>query len=129
MTTKFSQVVKRIFKPFFTITIVILFVLFIRNQGNALINVDNHKTNNVTQFSVVKKNQYDTPLRVSIKKPITLKTFFGNTTSISTFIGTITGYGPDCAGCGGFTSCRTFVGSRSGQDLRNGNIYLSLIHI
>lgn len=34
---------------------------------------------------------------------------------LETFDGTITTYGPDCAGCGGKTS--------SGYDVRNGNIY------
>ncbi len=33
------------------------------------------------------------------------------------FIGTITGYGPDCEGCGGRTGCPPR------QDVRNGNIY------
>ncbi len=33
------------------------------------------------------------------------------------FIGTMTGYGPDCVGCGGYTGCPPR------QDVRNGNIY------
>ena len=33
------------------------------------------------------------------------------------FVGTLTGYGPDCPGCGGIVACRP------NQDVRNGNIY------
>lgn len=36
---------------------------------------------------------------------------------LETFYGTMTGYGPDCAGCGGKTGCQPR------QDVRNGNIY------
>lgn len=36
---------------------------------------------------------------------------------IRTFYGTMTGYGPDCVGCGGKTGCAPR------QDVRNGNIY------
>lgn len=40
-----------------------------------------------------------------------------NYTAIKTFVGTMTGYGPDCVGCGGKTGCSP------AQDVRNGNIY------
>lgn len=39
--------------------------------------------------------------------------------AIDTFTGELTGYGPDCIGCGGYV-----YGIRNGrQDVRNGNIY------
>jgi hypothetical protein len=38
-------------------------------------------------------------------------------TAIDTFIGTLTGYGPDCIGCNGNTGCDP------SQDVTNGNIY------
>ena len=41
---------------------------------------------------------------------------YGSTNKIE-FNGTLTGYGPDCPGCGGIVACRP------NQDVRNGNIY------
>jgi 3D (Asp-Asp-Asp) domain-containing protein len=41
---------------------------------------------------------------------------------IDSFVGTMTGYGPDCVGCGGYTGCRPH------QDVRNGNIYYNDIN-
>lgn len=60
------------------------------------------KTKVVTTLSEIKKYGKDMPVK---------------------FDGTMTGYGPDCAGCGGHTGCPP------SQKVTNGNIYLMIMNM
>lgn len=74
----------------------------------------------IKSYEIEVEKEYSYNLVVVDKKDIIkdkIEETFEQKTSdvIETFIGTMTGYGPDCFGCSGVTA--------SGYDIRNGNIF------
>ena len=93
-------------------------VVFIIISGNKKINIVTSNVNNVKSIQskrIVNKNN-----NFSTKTKLITNTFdikkYGNNHNIE-FTGTLTGYGPDCPGCGGRVACSP------NPDVRNGNIY------
>ncbi len=105
---------KRVIKYYFVI-ICVFAIAFIIVSGNKKTNIVTSNVNNVKSLSstrIIKQNTETTRLVTSvyeIKK-------YGMNQKIK-FMGTLTGYGPDCPGCGGHVACYP------NQDVRNGNIY------
>ena len=90
-------------------------IAFIGLSGNKKINIvtsNVHNVKSVLSTRIVKQNNVSTKLVTNVGDIRT----FGSNSKIK-FIGTLTGYGPDCPGCGGIVACRP------NQDVRNGNIY------
>ena len=90
-------------------------IAFIGLSGNKKINIvtsNVHNVKSVLSTRIVKQNNVSTKLVTNVGDIRT----FGSNSKIK-FVGTLTGYGPDCPGCGGIVACRP------NQDVRNGNIY------
>jgi len=90
-------------------------IAFIGLSGNKKINIvtsNVHNVKSVLSTRIVKQNNVSTKLVTNVGDIRT----FGSNNKIK-FVGTLTGYGPDCPGCGGIVACRP------NQDVRNGNIY------
>lgn len=104
----------------------LLFVVFIAlllliitsgNEHNSVITYNTNRTKSVEAIHIVTK--YNNILDEN--KPVFANTIeevsqLGPTSPVK-FTGTMTGYGPDCEGCGGKVGCPPR------QDVRNGNIY------
>lgn len=104
----------------------LLFVVFIAlllliitsgNEHNSVITYNTNRTKSVEAIHIVTK--YNNILDEN--KPVFANTIeevsqLGSTSPVK-FTGTMTGYGPDCEGCGGKVGCPPR------QDVRNGNIY------
>ena len=97
--------------------IVGLFVIaFIVSSGNRKVDIVTSNVNNVKSILST---------RIVKQKTVTPTKLITNTNQIRQyggsrkieFTGTLTGYGPDCPGCGGHVACRP------NPDVRNGNIY------
>ena len=108
---------KRVIKYYFLI-ICLFVVVFIIISGNKKINIVTSNVNNVKSIQskrIINKNN-----NFSSKTKLVTNTFdikkYGNNNNIE-FNGTLTGYGPDCPGCGGRVACNP------NPDVRNGNIY------
>ncbi len=84
-------------------------------SSNKKINIVTSNVNNVKSVlstRIVKPNTISTRMVTNVGD---IRTYGGN--NKIKFVGTLTGYGPDCPGCGGIVACRP------NQDVRNGNIY------
>ena len=91
-------------------------IAFIVATGNRKVDIVTSNVNNVKSIlstRIVK--QKTTPTTKLVTNTSQIKQF-GSSRKIE-FIGTLTGYGPDCPGCGGHVACRP------NPDVRNGNIY------
>lgn len=86
-------------KALYALSVIVVFHFF---TPVGVINIATVKEN----VSIVKKLNYNSVPKDLISSKV-----------LSTFTGQLTGYGPDCAKCGGKTA--------SGLDVRNGNIYYS----
>lgn len=86
-----------LFKVVYSLSIIIAFYFFLPTcvREVAIIN---------DEVAVVNNNTYNAVPRDLISDRV-----------IDTFVGRLTGYGPDCYGCSGITA--------SGQNVQNGNIY------
>lgn len=96
---------------------VLLLVIASGNQKNSIVTVNINRTKSVEAIHIVTK--YNNILEES--KPLLVNTIeevakLGSTEPVK-FIGTMTGYGPDCVGCGGRVGCPPR------QNVQNGNIY------
>ena len=93
-----------------------LFIIATGNRRNSTMvsNINNIKSIPVANISKV----YGT---TNVKTDKVYRTFNEAVANASkgeaAFMGKLTGYGPDCKGCGGRTACRP------GQNVKNGNIY------
>ena len=104
---------KKVFKLYFII-IGLFVIAFIIVGGNKKTNIVTSNVHNVKSILSTRFIQ-TTPSTKIATNVGDIKTYgFKNQV---TFTGTLTGYGPDCAGCGGHVACRP------NQDVRNGNIY------
>lgn len=95
----------------------LLLIITSGNEHNSVITYNTNLTKSVEAIHIVTK--YNNILDEN--KPVFANTIeevsqLGPTSPVK-FIGTMTGYGPDCAGCG------RKVGCPPRQDVRNGNIY------
>ena len=91
-------------------------IAFIVATGNRKVDIVTSNVNNVKSIlstRIVK--QKTTPTTKLVTNTSQIKQF-GSSRKIE-FTGTLTGYGPDCPGCGGHVACRP------NPDVRNGNIY------
>ena len=105
---------KKVFKYYFVI-ICIFTIAFIIVGGNTKTNIVTSNVNNVKSVlstRIVKNTKETSKLVTSVAD---IKTY-GMDNKLK-FIGTLTGYGPDCPGCGGRVACYP------NPDVRNGNIY------
>lgn len=130
------------------ITLIIVIVLVPKSNidNEQIITLNNNGTKTVEllhryiNYSTVFKNNYNMPLftqKTIVSGEQGIVAISNNTTfeikqskdevvevgkaKIDSFVGALTGYGPDCVGCGGRVSCNSLDGIR--QDVRNGNIY------
>jgi len=110
-----DNMVKKKVINYFILIIGLFVVAFIALSGNTKTNIitsNVHNVKSILSSRIVKQNVVSTKLVTSVSD---IKTY-GMSTKIK-FIGTLTGYGPDCEGCGGHVACRP------NPDVRNGNIY------
>lgn len=116
-----NKLVKMLFKRFLVI-VFIIFTFFIVATGNKKEKIVTYNTNNVKSVQAVHiVNKYNSLLKE--KQPKHASTFY-EAMQIApnepvSFTGTMTSYGPDCAGCGGKSGCPPR------QDFRGGNIYFN----
>jgi 3D (Asp-Asp-Asp) domain-containing protein len=99
----------------YLVVIFVFAIAFIIVGGNKKTNIVTSNVNNVKSVlstRIVQKNSESTKLVRNVNE---IKKY-GSITKIK-FVGTLTGYGPDCPGCGGHVACRP------NPDVRNGNIY------
>lgn len=105
---------KKVIRYYFII-IAVFVVAFIIAGGNKKTNIVTSNVNNVKSLlstRIVKQNTVSTKLVTNVGD---IRKYGMN--SKLRFIGTLTGYGPDCPGCGGHVACYP------NPDVRNGNIY------
>ena len=105
---------KRVIKYYFVI-ICIFAIAFIIMGGNRKTNIVTSNVNNVKSVLSTRIVKQNNELPKIVNNVRDIKTY-GLNNKIK-FIGTLTGYGPDCPGCGGHVACRP------NPDVRNGNIY------
>ncbi len=102
---------------YYALVLGIFAIAFILVGGNKTTNIVTSNVNNVKSVlstRIVKQNNEITRIVTNvndIKK-------YGMNSKIK-FTGTLTGYGPDCPGCGGHVYCKPY------PDVRNGNIYFN----
>ncbi len=101
-------------------------LLMIVASGNKKMSITTYNANNTKSIQAVRMaDQYHSLLES--KKPLvpliydTLEEAIAvfQTGQEASFVGKITGYGPDCKGCGGNSACRPR------QNFQNGNIYFN----
>jgi 3D (Asp-Asp-Asp) domain-containing protein len=108
-------------------TLCVLIILFnIYIMATTLVKIDSpkySKSNSISYAYDIIVEEIEQPKQEEIKQTEEIKkeqeeiieNNANEYTVLESFIGSMTGYGPDCYGCGGVTS--------AGHDLRNGNIY------
>ena len=106
---------------YFCYLMIAFLFMFIIASGNkkqvaTITNINNIKSVPVTNLSL----SYTNVSKEVVKKPKVYSTFNEAINNAGkgefSFYGKLTGYGPDCKGCGGTTAC-------NGQNVKNGNIY------
>lgn len=91
---------------------VIAFIIVGGNKKTNIVTSNVHNVKSVLSTRIVKQKSVSTKIVTNVGDIRT----YGMKNKIK-FTGTLTGYGPDCEGCGGRVACRP------NQDVRNGNIY------
>lgn len=100
----------------FIVLLLIGFVIIISgNEKTEIVTYNLNSTKSVQAVHLVSKYN---PAVEKVKKVNSFKDVlkYGSTNPIQ-FTGLLTGYGPDCKGCSGFTGCSP------SQNVKNGNIY------
>ena len=90
----------------------IAFIIMGANKKTNIVTSNIHNVKSILSSRIVQQNLITTK---EVNNVGDIKTY--GTNSKLKFTGTLTGYGPDCEGCGGHVACRP------NQDVRNGNIY------
>lgn len=118
---------KRRINPYIFSLLMIIFafaVLFVVSMGNKTMSVTTYNVNNTKSIQAVRMaDQYHSFLEArQAAMPIVYETFTeaidaAQNGQEASFIGKLTGYGPDCKGCGGNSACAPK------QNFKNGNIY------
>ncbi len=113
--------IKRYRSRFFVLCFVVLllFVIALGNERDVIVTYNVNSVKSIEAVHIVSK--YSTLVKPELPTPY--QTFedavaHGAEGPVS-FVGTMTGYGPDCVGCGGRVGCPPR------QDVRNGNIYFN----
>ena len=102
---------------YYFVIIGLFIIAFIVASGNKKVDIvtsNVHNVKSILSTRIVKQNTVSTKLVTNvgdIRK-------YGMNSKLK-FIGTLTGYGPDCPGCGGHVACSP------NPDVRNGNIYFN----
>ena len=91
---------------------VVAFIIAGGNKKTNIVTSNVHNVKSVLSTRIVKNNVVTSKI---VTNTADIRNY-GMKNQLS-FTGTLTGYGPDCAGCGGHVACRP------NQDVRNGNIY------
>ena len=99
----------------YLVVIFVFAIAFIIVGGNKKTNIVTSNVNNVKSVLSTRIVQQNNETFKLVRNVSDIKKY-GPITKIK-FIGTLTGYGPDCPGCGGHVACRP------NPDVRNGNIY------
>ena len=105
---------KKVMK-YYIVIICVFAIAFIIVGGNKKTNIVTSNVNNVKSLlstRIVKQNNSSSKLVTNVGDIRS----FGMKDKLQ-FVGTLTGYGPDCPGCGGHVACYP------NPDVRNGNIY------
>ncbi len=116
------KVRQKVFKYYFII-IGLFAIAFVVASGNQKVDIVTSNVHNVKSILSTRIIQTEDTTVKSITTPklITslndLKSY--NFKDQLSFVGTLTGYGPDCKGCGGHVACSP------NPDVRNGNIYFN----
>ena len=108
---------KRVMKYYFLILGLFAFA-FIIASGNKKVDIVTSNVNNVKSIQstrIINKTTTFSPKTKLVTNTNDIKKY-GNDYKLE-FNGTLTGYGPDCPGCGGRVACRP------NPDVRGGNIY------
>ena len=105
---------KRVIR-YYLIIISVFTIAFIIVSGNKKTNIVTSNVNNVKSLLSTRIVRDDTSTVKLVTNVNEIK-LYGMEHKIK-FIGTLTGYGPDCPGCGGHVACSP------NSDVRNGNIY------
>ena len=113
---------KRAIISYFLVVMYIFVIALIIITGNKKINII---TSNVNNVKSIQSSRIENDITNNIKTTYRLNKLVTNTSDIKKygkdyhieFKGTLTGYGPDCEGCGGKVGCYP------NPDVRNGNIY------
>ena len=105
---------KRVIIYYFVIVsiFVVAFIIAGGNKKTNIVTSNVHNVKSVLSTRIVKNNVVTSKI---VTNTADIRNY-GMKNQLS-FTGTLTGYGPDCAGCGGHVACRP------NQDVRNGNIY------
>ena len=105
---------KRVIKYYLMIIgiFAIAFIIVGGNEKTNIVTSNVHNVKSILSTRIVKQNNVTTKMVTNVGDIRT----YGMKNRIK-FTGTLTGYGPDCEGCGGHVACRP------NQDVRNGNIY------
>lgn len=105
-------------------TVICIFViLFCVASGNIRETVTTYNVNNLKSIQAMRMaNTYNSLSSQTVSNTTVYETFeeafaVAQSGRVSSFIGKLTGYGPDCKGCGGFSACPPK------QNFKNGNIY------
>ena len=105
---------KKVINYYFVIIglFVIAFIIVGGNEKTNIVTSNVHNVKSILSSRIVKQNNSSTKIVTNVGD-IRSNGMNGKIK----FTGTLTGYGPDCEGCGGHVACRP------NQDVRNGNIY------
>jgi len=107
---------------YFGFLMIFFLFLFIIASGNKKNLVSVNNINNIKSVPVTNLSLSYLSLQKEKKNEIIVYDTFNEAidngmTGTAAFYGKLTGYGPDCKGCGGTTACRP------AQNVKNGNIY------
>lgn len=117
MNTLFKKLSKRM--AFILFLLLLLTIVVINNESDYNVVANINRTKSLPLYHLVKKyDNLDTNLSVVNVESLEDIKKFGPLSPIS-YKGTMTGYGPDCVGCGGKTGCAPY------QDVRDGNIHFN----
>lgn len=113
--------IKRYQKQFFLcgFAMVLFFIVALGNQKEVIVTYNVNNVKSIEAVHIVSK--YSSLIKPELPKfyDTFQEAITNGPNEPVSFIGTMTGYGPDCVGCGGKTGCPPR------QDVRNGNIYFN----
>lgn len=117
MRTKIKRYRKQLFM--FGFIMVLLFIVALGNEREVIVTYNVNNVKSIEAVHIVSK--YSSLIKPELPKlyPTFQEAILNGPNEPVSFIGTMTGYGPDCVGCGGKTGCPPR------QDVRNGNIYFN----
>ena len=90
----------------------VAFIIVGGNKKTNIVTSNVHNVKSILSTRIVKQNIISTKIVTNVGD---IRSNGGN--GKIKFVGTLTGYGPDCPGCGGHVACKP------NPDVRNGNIY------